>query len=331
MPKADLRSWSTTAVSNSDVEGINLAEDWASANMNNSIRAIMAELKVWFNYGVTRYQTKAVNFTIDATDNDTAETSDIHSVFVCTAALTATLPAAATATADFSVFIINRSTGLVTIDGNAAETINGRTTITLGIGDSCLLVCDGTSWYALGLSDWTMLGKATASASASIVFTNASVFAAEFDVLMIELVEILPATDNVSFRVRVSEDGGATYKAGVSDYKEHRAETTSAATTYAASAGANSLIGLGSSLGNAATEGYSGILYLFKPSGTTQHKKFRLHANYIDNAATPNTVNVDGAASYVLSAAAINALEFAMGSGNIASGVVRVWGHRLDT
>lgn len=40
----DLFSWSTTAGSNTDINGIDIDENWAAANINNAIRDMMAQL-----------------------------------------------------------------------------------------------------------------------------------------------------------------------------------------------------------------------------------------------------------------------------------------------
>jgi len=42
--------------------------------------------------------------------------------------------------------IVNAGTGLVTIDGNDAETIGGALTLLLYPGEGVLIICDGTGW-----------------------------------------------------------------------------------------------------------------------------------------------------------------------------------------
>lgn len=67
------------------------------------------------------------------------------------AAFTVTLPAAASS-ADCLLYLkkIDSSVNAVTVDGNAAETIDGATTYALADQyDSVLLFCDGTGWQVL--------------------------------------------------------------------------------------------------------------------------------------------------------------------------------------
>lgn len=57
--------------------------------------------------------------------------------------------AAASLLAGFYVTIINAGAGTVTLDPNAAETIDGATTLALGAGQSLTVVCNGTSFRSL--------------------------------------------------------------------------------------------------------------------------------------------------------------------------------------
>ena len=65
---------------------------------------------------------------------------------ICTAAMTLTLLAVATASGR-DLRVINDSSGTVTIDGNGAETINAQATVTVGAGGMVDLYCDGTEWF----------------------------------------------------------------------------------------------------------------------------------------------------------------------------------------
>jgi hypothetical protein len=56
------------------------------------------------------------------------------------------LPAAATATAGFAVWVRNIGTGSLTVDGDGSETIDGDLTIVLDKDEECLLTCTGTGW-----------------------------------------------------------------------------------------------------------------------------------------------------------------------------------------
>jgi len=77
--------------------------------------------------------------------------SDRGSTYVWTGALgTVSLPAAAGVANGWYVNIRNGGTGDLTIDPSGGETINGASTLTLAIDDSCTVITDGTSWYTVG-------------------------------------------------------------------------------------------------------------------------------------------------------------------------------------
>lgn len=62
---------------------------------------------------------------------------------------TLSLTAAATL-GSFAFAVRNSGAGVITIDPNLSETIDGATTITLGAGESCIVVCDGTAFKTIG-------------------------------------------------------------------------------------------------------------------------------------------------------------------------------------
>jgi len=138
--KTDLRSYSTVAGSNTDIEGISIAEGWPSANINNAIRALMAELKVFFDSGFGQISTEVGNFTLDATDDGTAVTNDNWGFNIVTATATVTLPAASTTTAGWGTIIHNATTAsVVTVTRAGADTINALTSIDIGAGETLLV------------------------------------------------------------------------------------------------------------------------------------------------------------------------------------------------
>jgi hypothetical protein len=61
------------------------------------------------------------------------------------------LTAAATLGDGFWADVRNSGSGVVTIDPNASETIDGATTLALNTGESCRLWCNGTGWKTVGL------------------------------------------------------------------------------------------------------------------------------------------------------------------------------------
>lgn len=73
------------------------------------------------------------------------------------------LLAVATAGIGFHVTFRNSGTGVITIDGNSSETIDGATTLKLNPGHEIILVCDGSGWksvsrYAPFVPQWHLAG-----------------------------------------------------------------------------------------------------------------------------------------------------------------------------
>lgn len=77
--------------------------------------------------------------------------SDLSKTFVWTGgAGTLSLPALATAGSTWFVSVANQGTGVLTVDPNGAETIDGASSITLQPNESCVLHAGATSWYTVG-------------------------------------------------------------------------------------------------------------------------------------------------------------------------------------
>ena len=70
--------------------------------------------------------------------------------------------------------ILNTGTsGIVTIDGNASETIDGSTTLELTQRyQTITLVCDGSNWNSFGSANGTVAARMTSSAGYSADFTS---------------------------------------------------------------------------------------------------------------------------------------------------------------
>lgn len=137
MAKNNFLSWDTTANSNTDIGGVNIAELCAPSGINNAIRTMMAQLRADIDNGVV-YAAKATNYTALATDN--------NAVLRFTAASTLSLTAAATLATDWHITVIADG-GDVTIDPNASETIDGATTLIVPNGSSERIICNGTAFF----------------------------------------------------------------------------------------------------------------------------------------------------------------------------------------
>jgi hypothetical protein len=90
---------------------------------------------------VNRVTGRGSAYTLLATDN--------LSVSSCTGTFTLSLTAAATLGNGFTCWVLNMGSGVITIDPNGSEVINGTATITLQPDEGAQILCDGTSFAAI--------------------------------------------------------------------------------------------------------------------------------------------------------------------------------------
>lgn len=98
--------------------------------------------------GATGY----VSTVIEQAVNLSITTANQNNLIVCTAAITLSLLAAATAQEGFAFVAQNTSAGDVTIDPDGAELINSASTLIIPAGYSSTIVCEGSKWFAFGIT-----------------------------------------------------------------------------------------------------------------------------------------------------------------------------------
>jgi len=76
--------------------------------------------------------------------------SDVGKTFLATSTFTQTLTAAATLGDNWFCYYRNDGTGVITIDPNSTETIDGATTLALNPGESCRIACNGSAFTTQG-------------------------------------------------------------------------------------------------------------------------------------------------------------------------------------
>lgn len=94
-------------------------------------------------------------------------TGDIGKFVRCSGTFTVTFTAAATLASGWWVWIKNESTGLITLDPNSSETINGATTYALHAGNVALIQCDGSAFRTIVASPNELLRLPIFHASAA--------------------------------------------------------------------------------------------------------------------------------------------------------------------
>lgn len=89
-------------------------------------------------------------FMVARSSNTILGASDYGKTINATSTFTQTLDAAATLGDGWHIYYRNNGTGVITLDPNAAETINGSATIDLYPGEGCRISCNGTLFTTQG-------------------------------------------------------------------------------------------------------------------------------------------------------------------------------------
>jgi hypothetical protein len=149
-----------------------------------------------------------------------------------------------------------------------------------------------------------------------------------YDTYLFKYINIHPATDSVRFTVNF-RDGGSDFDATKTTtfFRAKHSESGSAnAFNYEGNedlAQSTSYQFIGNPVGNANDECISGEMFLFSPSSTTFVKHFISRCNLdTGNAETES----DFVAGYCNVTAAIDGVDFKFSSGNIDSGVIKMYG-----
>lgn len=264
-------------------------------------------------------QSKSGDYTVGASDH-----GELH---LNTAALTATLLAAATAGDGFNIAFYNNSTAVLTLDGNGSETIDGRITMTVRPNECVILLCNGSNWFSIGAANraLALLEEQTASASTTIDFT--SFLDSTYEAYLFRFINLVPSTmGGENFEARISI--ASSFQ--TASYQYHVAGTDSSSSSYAASSSTSAaFLRLASGpVGGDTGESFSGSLLLHNPSETSLYKLVEGCALSINAAGNPEEARMIGA--YTGSTGAVDGMRFGFGivagSVTISSGTLRLYG-----
>ena len=175
-----------------------------------------------------------------------------------------------------------------------------------------------------------LISTQTASGSSSLSFTSG--IDSTYKEYLFKFINIHPSA-NSDFAFNMSIDGGSNYnvtKTTTFFNAYHYEDGSAAALAYltaddlAQATGYQVLMAFGD-LGINADDSLSGYLRLFDPSSTTFVKHFISTTVGSNNEAAPY-INNDFIAGYANTTSAVNAVDFKMISGNIDSGVIKLYG-----
>jgi len=197
---------------------------------------------------------------------------------------------------------------------------SGAVTASSSMSIATTLAVTGNSTFTGTVSDprgqytGVLLNTLTASSSASLVDTTS--LTSNYSSYLILIQNLVPASSGVTLRLRFSSNGGSSYTAtgyttnnwvwNSSGNGENNVTTSVLLTGTSNGQGTNSI-------------GLSGALWLTNPSNNPMVTG---QTSYV----APGQAEATSIQGY-LSAAAINAIQFTYSSGNLASGIIKIYGH----
>ena len=174
----------------------------------------------------------------------------------------------------------------------------------------------------------TLLGTASASSSTSVDIGPSQDLNATIDDTYEEyelhIIDYIPATDNTDVYLRTSSNSGSSYDAGATDYKYAGLGYRDAGSNdNFASAGAAQIQLQELGTGNTAGESFNCVIKFFNPAGTSNTKNFMWASVAEQSPGGCSTWRGGGLRD---STSAVNALRILSSSGNITSGLFKLYG-----
>jgi hypothetical protein len=197
-------------------------------------------------------------------------------------------------------------------------------------------VCNNNSLSAITSIPASITGSAlnlistqTASSSSAISFTSG--IDSTYKEYLFKFINIHPQTDDTHFTINFSSDAGSSYNVTKTTnlfVSQHAENAGFAGLSYQGSidlAQSTAAQQLCFGLGNDNDENMCGTLRLFDPSSTTFVKHFSSECGSPSHDTSPEQTHVF-VGGYGNTTSAIDAVQFAMSSGNIDSGTIKLYG-----
>ena len=172
----------------------------------------------------------------------------------------------------------------------------------------------------------TLLATQTASGSANLSFTSG--IDSTYDKYVFKFINIHPATNAAFFTFQANAAGGSGYNETITStmfvayHEEDGSDSGLAYSTSGDQANGTAFQQIARGTRNEADDNCSGYLHLFNPSSTTFVKHYIACANTVGTAES----DVYHTAGYFNTTSAIDEIQFKMSSGNIDSGVIKLYG-----
>ena len=195
------------------------------------------------------------------------------------------------------------------------------------VSNGTTLIDNGALDSAVPTGALILLQTQTASSSATVSFT--SNIDSTYDAYVFKFYDIHPATDNVQLQFNLSTDGGSTYAVTKTTtifrclHDEADAYGTLAYQAAHDLAQSTAFATISEQMGSDNDQAANGTLQLFNPSSTTFVKHYISDFNNYQY----NDISMrDFSAGYGNTTNPITAIQFKMSSGNIDSGVIKLYG-----
>ena len=175
---------------------------------------------------------------------------------------------------------------------------------------------------AAGGGAWTLINAQTASDDTEIEFTN-SHFTSTYDVYKVIVSNMIPATDDTSVNMRLSQGGsydtGSNYEWGnvYSVPKAHSAQGEASHTYHVLST---------NYIGTATGETWNGEVTVFNPIATNNFKMISSISVYPQKEGSQSNLSLAHCRFKTNTDTALDAFKFYQSSGNIASGLFVLYG-----
>ena len=185
--------------------------------------------------------------------------------------------------------------------------------------------------FSASLGSMTLIKTITASNAATVSFVHGSssvVLDSTYPIYKFEFINMHPVSTNRIFSVGF-RDGSTDYdatKTTTSFRSIHTENDDTASVAYTANddiAQGTGFQSLANGVGAGNDESLSGEMYVFNPSSTTFVKHFIATVNFYEDA---NMSVQHFTSGYCNVTAAIDAVQFKMSSGNIDSGIFKLYG-----
>ena len=182
---------------------------------------------------------------------------------------------------------------------------------------------DGANGSNGDVSALELISTATASNDATVEFTGLS---SSYRWFIVEISNLVVATDDVDLLMRTSTDNGTTWDSGASDYvfvhRGRRISANLAGYNYAIDFMRITAGGSTRSIGNATNENMCATVMLFNPSDTN-YTFMQARSSWMAASGDFSSSCLSGIR---LSAADVDAIQFYLDSGNITSGRFTLYG-----